>query len=246
LKIAIIIPARFKSSRFPGKPLAKILGVELIIRVLKICSKALNKKNIFVATDNYKIKKIVERNNFKSIMTSKVCKTGTDRVAEASKKIKAKIYINVQGDEPLINYKDILKIIKYKKKFPNHVICGYTKILKNENPKNLNIPKVAINKNEELVYMSRSVIPGSKENEKKLKIKYLKQVCIYAFNSEELKIYGYNKKKSNLEKLEDIEILRFFEINKKIKMVKTSSGSLAVDQKKDIKKIEKLLKSYRK
>ena len=94
--------------------------------------------------------------------------------------------------------------------------------------------------------MSRSVIPGSKENEKKLKIKYLKQVCIYAFNSEELKIYGYNKKKSNLEKLEDIEILRFFEINKKIKMVKTSSGSLAVDQKKDIKKIEKLLKSYRK
>ena len=84
-------------------------------------------------------------------MTSKACKTGTDRVAEASKKIKAKIYINVQGDEPLINYKDILKIIKYKKKFPNHVICGYTKILKNENPKNLNIPKVAINKNDESV-----------------------------------------------------------------------------------------------
>ena len=92
--------------------------------------------------------------------------------------------------------------------------------------------------------MSRSSYSGSKENEKKLKIKYHKQVCIYAFNSEELKIYGYNKK-SNLEKkLEDIEILRFFEINKKIKMVKTSSGSLAVDQKKDIKKIEKLLKSY--
>ena len=163
MKIAIIIPARFKSSRFPGKPLAKILGVEMIIRVLKICSKAVNKKNIFVATDNYKIRKIVERNNFKSIMTSKACKTGTDRVAEASKKIKAKIYINVQGDEPLINYKDILKIIKYKKKFPNHVICGYTKILKNENPKNLNIPKVAINKNDELVYMSRSLFLDQNE-----------------------------------------------------------------------------------
>ena len=155
MKTVIIIPARYKSSRFPGKPLAKILGKEMILRVLEICNKLINKKKIFVATDNKKINNLVVKNNFNVIMTSKKCSTGTDRVAEASKKIKADIFINVQGDEPVISAKDIEKIINTKKKYPNHVICGYTSISDFENENNVNLPKVVINKKSDLIYMSR-------------------------------------------------------------------------------------------
>ncbi len=115
-KIAIIIPARFKSSRFPGKPLAKILGKEMIIRVAKICQRAVGKKNVFIATDNLKIKKVCSNFNLNVILTSSNCASGTDRVFLASKKIKSKIIINVQGDEPMIKINDILKVIKFKKK----------------------------------------------------------------------------------------------------------------------------------
>ena len=240
MKPVIIIPARYGSKRYKGKPLVKILGREMVFRVADICKKVVDKKNLFIATDNKKITNVVIKEGYQSIMTSKDCLTGTDRVAEASKKLKSKIIINVQGDEPLINPKDILKIINKKKKFPNHVICGYDKIHKFENPENKNIPKVIVNSKNELVYISRSLIPGSK---KKLKdYNFLKQVCIYAFNKIQLEKYSFKKKKSKLENIEDIEILRFFDLGIKIKMVKLNSNSVAVDEIKDVKKAELLLK----
>ena len=245
MKTAIIIPARYKSSRFPGKPLKKIFDKEMIIWVSEQCGKVFGKDSVYIATDDQKISNKVKKYGFKAVFTSKKCLTGTDRVAEASRKIKSKIYINVQGDEPLIKPMDIKRIINAKKKYPNYVICGYTEILKNEKPLDKNIPKVVLNNKNELVYISRSLVPGSKKNPIK-KFKYLKQVCIYAFNKEELKLFNQYKKKSNIEKVEDIEILRFFELNKKIKMVKTSTGSIAVDRKIDIKKVEKIIKKNEK
>ena len=120
MKSVIIIPARYGSSRYKGKPLVKILDREMVLRVADICSKVVEKKNLYVATDNSKISKLVKNAKYNVLMTSTKCLTGTDRVAEASKKIKSKIYINVQGDEPTINPRDIKKIIKAKIKYPNH------------------------------------------------------------------------------------------------------------------------------
>ena len=239
-KTAIIIPARFKSSRFPGKPLAKILGEEMILRVAKICQKAVGKKNVFVATDNLKIKKVCSNFKLNVLMTSPNCATGTDRIFLASKKIKSKIIVNVQGDEPLIKISDILKIIKFKKKNPDKVVCGFSSI-RSRDARNVNIPKVVINKNNRLIYMSRSLIPGAKKNS--IKRNFFKQVCIYAFNKRELKkFYNFKKKFSKNEKAEDIEILRFLELDIPVKMVKVSGSSMAVDIKSDIKKVEKKLK----
>ena len=110
MKSIIIIPARYGSSRFEGKPLFKILGTEMVIRVANICAKVVGKENLYVATDNKKISKVVISNGYKAIMTSTKCLTGTDRVAEAALKVKSDIYVNVQGDEPTINPKDIKKI----------------------------------------------------------------------------------------------------------------------------------------
>jgi len=239
-KFKIIIPARYESSRFPGKPLKKILGKEMVIRVADICSKITRKKNIIIATDNNLIKKTCENFGYRALMTPKSCKTGTDRCYQAAKKIKTNFYINVQGDEPLIKPSDILKVIKAKKKFRDHVICGYTNASYKE-ANSLNVPKVLINKFSELIYMSRSLIPGCKNFKQKKKLNYLKQVCIYAFNFKELKeFYNYGKK-SLIEKYEDIEILRFFEIKKPIKMVKLSKSSVAVDISSDIAKVSKIL-----
>ena len=239
MKTSIIIPARYGSSRYRGKPLVKILGREMILRVADICKKIKNVR-VFIATDSKKIANVAEKNGYDYIMTSKNCLTGTDRVAEASKKIKSEIFINVQGDEPTISPRDIQKIMNTKKKFPNHVICGYDKIHNFESPKNINLPKVVVNSKDELIYISRALVPGTKKKNKN--INYFKQVCIYAFNKKQLKKFHLKKRKSIIEKMEDIEILRFFEIDEKIKMVKLNSNSVAVDEMRDVKKAEKLLK----
>ena len=206
----------------------------MVLRVADICAKVSGKKNLYIATDNKKISSIVKNAGYNTIMTSKSCLTGTDRVAEAALKIKSKIFINVQGDEPTINPNDIKKVIRVKLKNKNHVVCGYDKLQKFDDPKNINLPKVVMNEKKELIYISRSVIPGSKKNNKN-KIFY-KQVCIYAFNRDELRMFYKKKRKSSLEKKEDIEILRFFDLNKKIKMVQLDSNSVAVDEISDVKK----------
>ena len=239
--IHIIIPARFKSSRLPGKPLKKILGKEMIVRVADICAKVISKKKIIIATDHLSIKAICNKFGYKSLLTPKNCKTGTDRVFYVAKKIKSNFFVNVQGDEPLIDHLDIKKIIQMKKKFKDHVICGYCDI-SYKNAISNNVPKVVINKHSDLVYMSRSLVPGTKKSNKIKNLKYLKQVCIYAFNYSELKKFHLFHGKSIIENIEDIEILRFFDLRIPIKMVKVSNNSISVDVKEDLYKVKKVLK----
>jgi len=228
-----VIPARYKSSRFPGKPLVDLAGIPMIIRVARIVEKAFGKEHTFVATENEIIKETVESFGYNVVMTSENCLTGTDRVWEVAQKIDADIYVNIQGDEPLLDYRDILKISKAKEMFMDHVINGMCSLSKNEDPKNINIPKVVVNRQNKLTYMSRLPIPGLK-NLTGVQPKYKKQVCIYAFNYSELKAFGEESTKGTSELYEDIEILRFIDLNIPIKMVETSSSSLAVDVYEDV------------
>ncbi|EAQ42174.1 3-deoxy-manno-octulosonate cytidylyltransferase [Polaribacter sp. MED152] len=241
MKIVGVIPARYQSSRFPGKPLVDLNGVPMIIRVANIVEKCLGKDNTYVATDDNRIKEVVEFHGFKAIMTSSDCLTGTDRVYDFSKQIKADIYVNVQGDEPLLNHKDIQKIINTKKINMKSVINGMCSLTSDENPHNVNIPKVVTNKFNDLLYMSRLAVPGIKNFKNNVQPDYKKQVCIYAFSQEELQAYGSQKEKSVFEGFEDIEILRFFDLNIPIKMVETSGSSLAVDILEDVAKVEAVL-----
>ena len=116
MKYIIVIPARYKSKRLPGKPLADIGGLPMIIRTYNQCLKVVSKNKIIVATDSNKIKKVCDQYKIKSIITSNKCLTGTDRVAEVAKKIKCNFYINVQGDEPFFNPNDLKILIKEAKK----------------------------------------------------------------------------------------------------------------------------------
>jgi 3-deoxy-manno-octulosonate cytidylyltransferase (CMP-KDO synthetase) len=246
MKIVGVIPARYKSSRFPGKPLIRLNGIPMIIRVAQIVEKALGKENTYVATDDLQIKNLVESHGFNVTMTSDECLTGTDRVFEFSKKVDADIYVNIQGDEPLLDFNEILKIVKVKEKNYNFVINGMCGFTENENPNNINIPKVIVNKNNELIYMSRLPVPGSKAIDSLEEKYFKKQVCIYAFNKKELAAFGEETEKSEIEKHEDIEILRFFDLDIPVLMVETKESSLAIDVIEDVAKVEEVLKKIEK
>lgn len=237
MRVVALIPARFSSSRFPGKPLVPLLGKPMVIWVAEVAAKAIGKENVFVATDNSTIEAAVTEWGFSVIMTSSQCLTGTDRLAEAAAKIDADIFINVQGDEPLVSFSDIRKIAEYKISNFDVVINGFCYLDASEDPSNLNIPKVLTNEQDELVYMSRLPLPGYKDK-KNAPRRYKKQVCIYAFSRSELEAFGEFSRKSRLEQAEDIEILRFLELGIKVHMIKTMPGSLAVDRPEDVELVE--------
>lgn len=230
----IVIPARYDSTRFPGKPLVDICGKSMIQRVWEKCVEALNAEQVIIATDDDRIIKHCQEKKMNTVLTSKNCLTGTDRIHEVSNKIKSQIYINVQGDEPLILAEDIQKIIKQSKANPSSVINGMANIKSSTDHQNPNIPKVVVDKKNNLLFMSRGAIPISKNLEF---ISAKKQVCIYAFPYEALNIYGSMTQKTPLEQIEDIEILRFLEMGINVKMVELSDLSIAVDVPEDLKKV---------
>ena len=237
LKVVIIIPARYQSTRLPGKPLLDICGKSMIQRTYDRCCQALSSTDIFVATDDDRIVRHCLSNNINVVMTPYSCKTGTDRVFEASKKIEADVYINVQGDEPIINPKDIRKVIEASRKNPNIVINAMCPIGE-EDFNNRNIPKVVFREDGQLLYASRVGIPSTKN------MSYVfayKQVCIYAFSKQALSDFANVSRKTVLEEVEDIEILRFLELGYNVQMVEVSDTSLAVDVPEDVDKVREIL-----
>ena len=155
MNVAIIIPARFDSSRFPGKPLADICGKSLIQRVWERCIRVLPPSKVYVATDSDKIAAHCNNRSIQTVMTSSNCLTGTDRVWEASKEIDAEIYVNVQGDEPLIEPRDIKEVIAAAEKSPGQVVnamCSITAM------RSVTVPKVVARPDGRLLYMSRGAI----------------------------------------------------------------------------------------
>lgn len=243
MKTIIVIPARYKSSRFPGKPLVKLLGKPMIQWVAELSSRAVGRHNVYIATDDVRIETAVTEIGYQSVMTSDDCLTGTDRLAEVAQKHDADIYINVQGDEPLVSPEDIQKVIDAKKLYPNDVINCYAVLGQNEDPNSVNIPKVIFTEDKRLVYMSRRALPGFKD-ENNSPLEFHKQVCIYAFSRAELLAFGDFGRKSALEQCEDIEILRFLEWGQSVRLVETRPGSVAVDTPEDIEKAEAALRGY--
>lgn len=236
MKYLIVIPARLKSTRLPNKPLIKIHGKEILLRTYERCLLAVNEpQNIIVATDHQSIVSFCQEKNINVIMTSDQCLTGTDRVCEVAKKISADTYINVQGDEPILNPEDLKLVIANVKKDPKKVYNGYAEIKTEHNYFSPNIPKVIFHPTtKELMYMSRAAIPANKSFTFE---KAWKQVCIYAFPKDSLTAFSATNK-TPLEAIEDIEVLRFLELGYKVQMIPLSGNGIAVDVLEDIKKVE--------
>jgi len=234
LKYAIIIPARYKSSRYPGKPLIDLAGKSMIRRVWEQSVKAVGIERVFIATDDAKIQDHCMGFTSNVIMTSEDCMTGTDRVAEVAELLDLDYAINVQGDEPIIDPKDILLVKEAYENSKFSLVNAMAPIENEQEHRSLTIPKVVVDLFDKLLYMSRAAIPGSKQGQFNWG---WKQVCIYAFSRTALQSFTERTQKTPLEQEEDIEILRFLELGFDVAMVKVDSGSVAIDTPEDRERV---------
>lgn len=234
---AVVIPARYQSSRFPGKPLVDIHGKPMIQHVYETCIEAVGKGVVYVATDSDSIRRVVESFNGKVVMTSEKCLTGTDRLAEANEILDLDFLINVQGDEPMISSQDIRKIFHMMSEDSTSVLNCYCdiKFREKESP---NVPKVVVSNSSKLLYMSRTGVPYDKNLRSHARFK---QVCIYGFSRNHLKFFSSQHQKSTNERHEDIEILRFLDFDIPVHMIKVAAGSYAVDTPEDLVLIRELM-----
>jgi 3-deoxy-manno-octulosonate cytidylyltransferase (CMP-KDO synthetase) len=241
MRIAIVIPARYESTRFPGKPLATIEGVPMIQWVYYRCTNSIvPQEDIYVATDDERIAKVCPA---KVVMTSKHCLTGTDRVYDASKHIPADVIINVQGDEPLIQPADINKLVEAARANPNVVHNAMCRLHDSDELTNRNVPKMVVAPDGRLLYASRACVPMTK-NGKVFPSEIRKQVCIYAFPIRTLARFAVHEK-TPLEAVEDIEILRFLELGIPVYVTEVSHNSIAVDTPQDLEKVRAILRHQR-
>jgi len=239
-----IIPARYQSSRFSGKPLAIIDGKTMIRRVWEQASKAMD--NVVVATDNEIIKREVEEFGGVVVMTNTNHQSGTDRCAEAvsifqkENGLNIDAVINIQGDEPFIDPKQIKQLMNVFQNQEVQIATLIKKITDNQSLFDPNEPKVVIDKNSYACYFSRATIPYNGKKKEKNWIQhhtYFKHIGMYGYTSETLlEISGLEK--TMLEIVESLEQLRWLESGYSVKCLETDIDTLSVDTVADLEKMK--------
>lgn len=249
MKIIAVIPARYQSSRFEGKPLVDICGKIMIERVYLQACKVKEFDSVFVATDDERIYNACKERKINVIMTSDKHKTGTDRIGEVAEKIPADLYVNIQGDEPLIEPETIKAAIQPFIDNPDVDIQVSNLMTNIHDPRdliNVTVPKVIASEDGRGIYLTRAAAPYPKGDLKSTQ--YYKQVCVYAFRPEALKFYcDYGKEhgKAKIEAIEDIEILRFIENGYKVQYIEVDSDTIAVDTPEDLKRVIEYIEKTR-
>lgn len=232
--IVAVIPARYQSSRFPGKPLSVIAGKTMIQRVYEQVKKTDGIDKVIIATDDQRIYDEVQQFQGTVVMTGQ-CRCGTERVYEAVQGCVCDVVINVQGDEPLIKPEMIEELISAFAD-DNVVMATLCKeIISDTDINNPNIVKVVRDKNEDALYFSRYPVPYNRDKRKD--VKYFKHIGIYGYKKDFL--YEYVKMPGTpLETAENLEQLRVLGNGYKIRVKETSYDSIGVDMPEDILKIE--------
>ena len=241
-----IIPARYASTRFPGKPLAVLGGKTVIQRVYEQVSSLLDE--VYVATDDERIFQTVEAFGGRAVMTRTDHKSGTDRIEEAAEKIgsQADVIINVQGDEPFIQPSQI-KTLMQLFDAPETQIGTLGKRFENiEGVENPNSPKIVTDNRGFALYFSRSPIPfvrGKERSEWLANYPFLKHLGIYAYRREVLREVT-QLPQGNLEKAESLEQLRWLENGYRIRVGLTDVETVGIDTPEDLKRAEEFLNSH--
>jgi len=233
-----IIPARFHSQRFPGKPLALIQGKPMIERVFERASTAKFLEQIIVATDDERIAQAAQKIGAEVRMTSPHHNSGTERVAEVANKVKTPLIINIQGDEPLVSGQMIDTLILALQDEFIPMVSLMAKIQDLNLLRDANTVKVVVDKDSFALYFSRSPLPFQASDF------FYQHIGIYGYQRDFL--FNYIRlEPSRLEKTENLEQLRALEHGYRIKMIETQSQILSVDTPNDIIKLEEFLKNRR-
>jgi len=224
-----LIPSRLNSKRLKEKPLLEIDGLPIIVHTFKRAQLSKKLDDVIVCTDHQKIVDVVRSHGGKAILTSKKHRNGTERIYEVAKKIKADLIIDIQGDEPLVNPKDIDDVINFHKKNKNFDIVVPSIPVK-ENVSSRNLVKIIFSDNGKIIYFTRAKAPYNFNNKR---VKYFKHFSIVSIKPKALKRY-VKLKMGKIEKIEGVELLRAIENDFNLGTFIIHGSSFSVDVNQDL------------
>jgi 3-deoxy-manno-octulosonate cytidylyltransferase (CMP-KDO synthetase) len=236
-----VIPARYAAARFPGKPLVSLAGKTMIQRVWERVRQATRIAKVVIATDDERILSAVKAFGGEAILTRPNHPSGTSRIAEVAASSNADIYINVQGDEPLIAPEAVDALAECIASDDSIALATLAVALKN--PADImdpNICKVVLDFNGDALYFSRAPIPWVRDSAGKVHAQHWKHLGLYAYRRAALLEYE-TLPPGELERLEQLEQLRWLENGYKIRVAETSHDSVSVDVPEDVPRVEKLI-----
>ena len=224
-----LIPSRLNSKRLKNKPLLNIDGLPIIVHTFKRAMLSKKLDRVIVCCDDKRIFDIVKKYGGEAMMTSKKHKNGTERIFEIAKKFKPKYVVDVQGDEPFVNPKDIDRVIDFHKKKSVFDIV-VPSMLAEHNASSRNLVKVVFSDNGKILYFSRALVPYDYLD---IKNNYYRDLSIVSFKYDALKKYN-SFKEGKIEKLEGIELIRAIENNLNLGTFKATNSGFAVDVNQDL------------
>jgi 3-deoxy-manno-octulosonate cytidylyltransferase (CMP-KDO synthetase) len=240
-KVVVVIPARYGSTRLPGKPLVQLAGKPMIQRVYERAKLAKQANQVIVATDDERIVKAVEAFGGEARMTRTDHRTGTERVAEVAAHVEGDIFVNVQGDEPLLDPAAVDTAVSSLLEEPTALISTVATPIKTPGDiMDPNVVKTVLDFDGNALYFSRAPIPWVRDTASKTLVRHLKHLGLYVFQREALLEYA-TLPQGELERIEQLEQLRWMENGWKIRVAEVEHDAVSVDVPEDVGRVEKLL-----
>jgi 3-deoxy-manno-octulosonate cytidylyltransferase (CMP-KDO synthetase) len=239
--VVIVIPARFGSTRLPGKPLVLLAGKPMIQRVYERAKMASRAHRVIVATDDERIVKAVETFGGTARMTRPDHRTGTERVAEVAAHEMGDVFVNVQGDEPLLDPAAVDTAVNALLEEPAAAIATVATLIKTAaDIMDPNVVKTVLDFDNNGIYFSRAPIPWVRDTTSKIQVRHLKHLGLYVFQRDALLEYP-TLPQGELERIEQLEQLRWLENGWKIRVAEVEHDAVSVDVQDDVARVEKLL-----
>jgi 3-deoxy-manno-octulosonate cytidylyltransferase (CMP-KDO synthetase) len=239
MRIVGIIPARWASTRLPGKPLADLNGRPLIEHVWRRASRAKRLTRLLVATDDQRIAQAVRAFGGEAVMTPASCASGTDRLAWVARTLSCDVVVNIQGDEPFLSPGDVDQLVQPFEKDRKLLMSTLAAPLPSADFQNPNAVKVVCNRAGQALYFSRAPIPFPRDQKKS---PALLHIGMYAYRKSFLLQYA-GWPRTRLEKIEQLEQLRALEHGAAIQVVRVAKPTLSVDTPRDLEQARYLLKT---
>jgi 3-deoxy-manno-octulosonate cytidylyltransferase (CMP-KDO synthetase) len=244
-QVVVVIPARYASTRLPGKPLVPLAGTSMIQRVYERARQAKTVHRVIVATDDERIIKAVETFGGEARMTRAEHRTGTERVAEVAAHVSGDVFVNVQGDEPLLDPAAVDTAVGALLEEPAASIATVATPIKHAaDIMDPNVVKTVLDFDSNALYFSRAPVPWVRDAATKIRVRHLKHLGLYVFQREALLEYP-TLPQGELEKIEQLEQLRWMENGWKIRVAEVEHDAVSVDVPADVERVEKLLRESR-
>lgn len=239
--VVVVIPARYASTRLPCKPLVSLAGKPMVQRVYERAKQAQTVHRVLVATDDQRIVEAVQRFGGEARMTRPDHRTGTERIAEVAAHEAGDVFVNVQGDEPLIDPVAIDTAVGALLEEPAAQISTVATAIRHAaDIMDPNVVKTVLDFEGNGLYFSRAPIPWIRDTQQKLHVKYWKHLGLYVFQRDALLEYP-TLPQGELEKIEQLEQLRWLENGWKIRVAEVAHDAVSVDVPEDVTRVEKLL-----